>query len=54
MKTPRFRLLAALAGLFSAAALPAAENARPNYLFIIFDDWGWRDAGAYGSTWVKR
>jgi arylsulfatase A-like enzyme len=53
MKTPRFRLLAALAGLFSAAALPAAENTRPNYLFIIFDDWGWRDAGAYGSTWVK-
>lgn len=31
----------------------AAAEARPNLLFIIFDDWGWRDAGAYGSTWVK-
>ncbi|MSU25392.1 MAG: heparan N-sulfatase [Opitutus sp.] len=33
-------------------ALPAAE-APPNILFIIFDDWGWQHAGAYGSTWVK-
>lgn len=32
---------------------PAQDNDRPNVLFIIFDDWGWRDAGAYGSTWVK-
>ncbi len=26
---------------------------RPNLLFIIFDDLGWRDTGAYGSTWVR-
>ncbi len=26
---------------------------RPNILFIILDDWGWRDAGAYGATWIK-
>ncbi|WP_414659921.1 sulfatase family protein [Horticoccus sp. 23ND18S-11] len=31
----------------------AADSARPNILFIIFDDWGWQHAGAYGSTWVK-
>jgi arylsulfatase A-like enzyme len=32
----------------------AAESAaRPNILFIIFDDWGWPHAGAYGCTWVK-
>jgi len=39
-----------------ARALPAADvaaSARPNILFIIFDDWGWQHAGAYGSTWVK-
>lgn len=27
--------------------------ARPNILFIIFDDWGWSHAGAYGCRWVK-
>jgi N-sulfoglucosamine sulfohydrolase len=36
-----------------AAATGAAAKERPNVLFIIFDDWGWRDAGAYDSTWVK-
>ncbi len=40
---------------YAAAKSGAAGGAasRPNILFIIFDDWGWRDAGAYGSTWVK-
>ena len=34
--------------------LQAAEQAkRPNFLFIIFDDWGWNHSGAYGCTWVK-
>src|SRR6185437_16982076 len=37
----------------SSPALAAETTARPNILFIIFDDWGHRDAGAYGSTWVK-
>ncbi len=31
----------------------AAAAQRPNILFIIFDDWGWRDAGAHGCSWVK-
>ncbi len=37
----------------SAQAQAAADAKRPNILFIIMDDWGWRDSGAYGSTWVK-
>lgn len=38
-----------------APAVPAAEAdaKRPNILFIIFDDWGWQHAGAYGCQWVK-
>lgn len=43
----------ALLGQPLGAATPANDSDRPNILFIIFDDWGWRDAGAYGSTWVK-
>jgi arylsulfatase A-like enzyme len=48
---PLFALLGSLCLLCVPAS--AAEGRRPNILFIIFDDWGWRDAGAYGSTWVK-
>jgi arylsulfatase A-like enzyme len=44
--------LLALTLLFTAT-LRAASADRPNILFIIFDDWGWQHAGAYGSTWVK-
>jgi arylsulfatase A-like enzyme len=46
--------LAALA--FSLAPLrarAAAAQHRPNILFIILDDWGWRDAGAYGAKWIR-
>lgn len=42
--------------LLAATLAPAAAvepETRPNILFFIFDDWGWRDSGAYGSTWVK-
>lgn len=32
----------------------SAESARPNVLFVIFDDWnGSTHAGAYGCDWVK-
>lgn len=34
-------------------AFPARGVERPNILFIIFDDWNWNHAGAYGCTWVK-
>lgn len=37
----------------SGGIAAGAEPARPNLLFIIFDDWGWRHAGAYGCSWVK-
>ena len=41
--------------LLLAARLPSrAADARPNILFIIFDDWnGSTHAGAYGCTWIK-
>ena len=45
-------LLTCLVACVSPAAL-AAEAPRPNILFIIFDDWGWQHAGAYGCDWVK-
>ena len=46
-------LLLALVVLVVPRVLAAGADQRPNILFIIFDDWGWRDAGAYGSNWVK-
>ncbi len=50
----RFGFWLPLLGLLLALpAARAADAARPNILFIIFDDWGWQHAGAYGSTWVK-
>lgn len=36
------------------AAYDSPVPARPNILFIVFDDWGGLEhAGAYGSTWIK-
>lgn len=47
-------LTAGLAFASPARAADAAQDAkRPNILFIIFDDWGWQHAGAYGCKWVK-
>ena len=51
MKRFLFILCSALAAL--ATASPAKDAERPNILFIIFDDWGWQHAGAYGCDWVK-
>src|SRR5215831_9851138 len=49
--------LAACVALFVASissAQAAQQPARPNILFIIFDDWnGSTHAGAYGCTWIK-
>ncbi|MGE3777382.1 MAG: sulfatase-like hydrolase/transferase, partial [Pirellulaceae bacterium] len=44
-----FLVAAGMGSPARAADLPA----RPNILFIIFDDWGWNHAGAYGCSWVK-
>ncbi len=41
-------LFAAL--LFFASDIRAAEYSRPNIVFILADDFGWRDLGCYGST----
>ena len=48
-------LLLLLVGWSSGTAFAAPEKVapRPNILFIIFDDWGWQHAGAYGCDWVK-
>src|SRR3954463_1641040 len=54
----RWPLLLSIAAMvlslsMAAPAARAAGNQRPNILFIIFDDWGWQHAGAYGCDWVK-
>jgi arylsulfatase A-like enzyme len=51
MKKP-FALLSALLVLTatSHAAETAAEAAKPNILFILVDDFGWRDLACYGSS----
>jgi len=50
MKLPVFAfvLLALL-----CSQLPAAEPARPNLIFIMADDLGWRDLGCFGSTFHR-
>ena len=48
---PLFLLFLSTRSLPAAAA--ATAESRPNILFIIFDDWGWQHAGAYGCSWVK-
>src|SRR5215216_3304014 len=55
VRWPWLFLIAVVVALFRVAspAVYAADGPRPNILFIIFDDWGWQHAGAYGSTWVK-
>src|SRR5512132_2795911 len=43
--------------LLGAAAWSAsntrAQQARPNILFVIADDWGYNHAGVYGCDWIK-
>ncbi|HEX3871145.1 MAG TPA: sulfatase [Pirellulales bacterium] len=50
------RFLNVLVGFCALVCLsPIAAKAAqgPNLLFIIYDDWGWNHAGAYGCSWVK-
>ena len=43
-----------LLALAIASSTSLADTAlRPNILFVIADDWGRGDAGAYGNTWIK-
>jgi len=48
-------LISAVAVAASAmtASSATADDARPNILFAIADDWGWPHAGAYGDPVVK-
>ena len=50
MMNRRKFLSAAAAATMTAGAQTAK---RPNVLFIIFDDWGFGHASAYGAKWVK-
>lgn len=53
--TPSCVIAVAVLGTFVApdARAADADSKRPNILFLIFDDWGWQHAGAYGCQWVK-
>jgi N-sulfoglucosamine sulfohydrolase len=37
----------------AGSVLSAADANRPNILFVLADDWGRGDAGAYGRTWIQ-
>jgi len=44
-------LWAVLAFVFQPAV--SAEQERPNVLFILVDDMGWKDLGSYGHEVIK-
>lgn len=45
--------LVAILALFVADLAQANDPDRPNILFILADDLGWRDTGVYGSTYYE-
>ncbi len=45
--------LLALSFVFSLDLARAEEGARPNIVFIVSDDLGWMDTGAYGSKYYE-
>jgi hypothetical protein len=42
-------LLAVVLSVLVPSHLPAADAVKPNFIFILMDDMGWRDLGCYGS-----
>jgi arylsulfatase A len=50
----RRQFLACAAGqAFASAAQQSRSQPRPNFVFILVDDMGWRDLGCYGSTFYE-
>src|SRR6187402_1786150 len=47
--TLRFALLASLASVVAMSAPAAAQQSKPNILFILADNVGYGDIGAYGG-----
>jgi arylsulfatase A-like enzyme len=45
--------LAAVYCVWIGTSAQAAEPARPNFVFILMDDMGWRDLGCFGSTFFE-
>ena len=39
--------------IFSPALTVCSQIERPNVIFILADDFGWKDAGCYGSTYYE-
>ena len=46
-------LLVSMSCAFVVATGDAAEPTRPNFLFLLVDDLGWKDLGCYGSTFYE-
>jgi arylsulfatase A-like enzyme len=52
MRLNRLILIALPTVLWALHADAATPNRKPNFLFVIADDWGTGHAGAYGCRWV--
>src|SRR3954453_9603299 len=58
-RTTLIRCLAAIlvyvliSNLVSNTTRNPSNNRRPNLIFILADDYGWRDLGCYGSTFYE-
>ena len=53
MITPRIFLSALAASLFTALPMAAQAEAKPNIVYIVADDLGWKDVGFHGCTDIR-